>query len=106
MAGAATAVEAARPTPADFRNSRRFIGVSPVEVGSLPTRPVRVGPVACCPAADERLGTILRNYCAVPTKKPGANCPGSFVLVAEFLARSHFLPRTAAHSDQVRGSLA
>src|SRR5437763_16314580 len=78
IAGAATAVEAASPAPADFRNSRRFIGVSPAVsrlsadiTGAVLKRTFLVGR---SPVSDWRqsYGTIRRSQ----SKKPGAEAPG------------------------------
>src|SRR4051812_45923931 len=80
MAGAATAVEAARPTPADFRNSRRFISVSPalsrlfadatatLELSFLIDRP---------PTSDWR--NLTRLSADAKRKNPGRGGPGSRV---------------------------
>src|SRR5436190_21060560 len=79
MAGAATAVEAARPTPADFRNSRRFIFAFPLlsrlsadATGAMLKSSFLLGPVT-----DERLAAILRDNSRLPIeKRPGAVSPG------------------------------
>src|SRR5687767_11241107 len=79
MAGAATAADAARPTPADFRNSRRFMRHFPLFKSAL-CRHGRTGvgiAVLLGPAADERLDAILRNCGRKPIeKKPGTGAPG------------------------------
>src|SRR3954471_6597582 len=84
IAGAATAVEAASPTPADFRNSRRFILRFPCWKSAL-CRHGRGGFFSrlCFPAADERLDAILRNCWRMPNEKPGAETPGLYKLRAE-----------------------
>ena len=86
MAGAATAVEAASPTPADFRNSRRFIGVSPAHSRlSADATGCALNRRSCWPVTDERLAAILRNYSAdANTKKPGAVRPGSASIFGSF----------------------
>src|SRR6266550_6250008 len=82
MAGAATAVEAASPTPADFRNSRRFIGVSPGYESTLCRRdrsgveaPFLLGQ---SPASDWAQSYETIGGCQ--TKKPGATTPGLPIL--------------------------
>src|SRR6185436_1648146 len=103
MAGAATAVDAARPTPADFRNSRRFILRFPLisrlsadATGAMLKSSFLLGPVT-----DERLAAILRNNWPKPIKKePGAVPPrASFFITA--LSRSG--PRTGADHEGVVG---
>src|SRR5881394_461098 len=90
MAGAATAVEAASPAPADFRNSRRFIGVSPAVsrlsadmTGAVLKHTFLVGQ---SPASDWRqsYGTIRRSQ----SKKPGAEAPGLLPFAAWQAIRS------------------
>src|SRR4029077_601995 len=58
IAGAATAVDAARPTPAAFRNSRRFIRYPPCgdNGGFSPERPLESGPWQLSRKPDGPLG--------------------------------------------------
>src|SRR5687768_2224227 len=71
IAGAATAVEAATPAPAVFRNSRRFIWHFPCSSRpSADATGLRAFLLAEPP--DERLGAILRKYWRKPIEKPGA----------------------------------
>src|SRR3954468_11063007 len=72
MAGAATAVEAASPTPADFRNSRRFIGVSPWFIRGF-AEPRVIGRTRPSPTTDR---AIIREFETQGNAKPRGFGPG------------------------------
>src|SRR4051794_28472592 len=74
IAGAATAVEAASPTPADFRNSRRFIGVSPA--CRRPDAVVTEAHARFLPVTGSRPVPILRNNRPMRNEKSPGWCPG------------------------------
>src|SRR3954454_15084851 len=75
IAGAATAVEAASPTPADFRNWRRFIAFPLCE--STLCRYDRSGFKRrfLLAVTDERLAAILRNSRRMPNEKTRGQRP-------------------------------